>query len=78
MDWNDIINIMFSELLQTKIIFFLFELLLFCLPIIPSNIYVRLVIIIFYFLSHQYRVQYYYANMKKEVIAKEFELVHET
>ena len=64
---------MISELLQTKTLFFLFELLLFYLPVISNNIYIRLTIITVYFLSHQYRVQYYYANMKKEFITKEFE-----
>lgn len=64
---------MISELLQTKTLFFLFELLLFYLPVIYNNIYIRLAIIAVYFLSNQYRVQYYYANMKKEFITKEFE-----
>lgn len=51
--------------------FLLFELFLFALPIIPPNFYVRISIIIFYFISHQLKVQYYYVKFKKKTLEGE-------
>lgn len=48
--------------------FLLFELFLFALPILPPNFYVRICIIIFYFISHQLKVQYYYVEFKKKTL----------
>ena len=52
------------------LIFFLFECFMFFLPVIPSNPYVRYCIAALYFLSHRYRVQYYYASTKRHIIEK--------
>lgn len=64
---------------QKKVIFFLFEVFLFFLPTIPSNPYVRYTIALLYFISHRYRVQYYYASTKKGIIENKLEhkLEHE-
>ena len=51
-----------------KKVFLLFELFLFALPILHPNIYVRLSIIIFYFVSHQFKAQYYYVKFKKTTL----------
>lgn len=57
--------------------FLLFELFLFALPIIHPNIYVRMCIVIFYFISHQLKVQYYYVQFKKRTLANDSEIVVE-
>ena len=46
--------------------FLLFELILFAIPILHPNIFVRIGIIVFYFVAHQLKVQYHYVKLKKK------------
>ena len=48
--------------------FLLFELFLFSLPVLHPNIYVRMSVVVFYFISHQLKVQYYYVDFKKKTL----------
>lgn len=46
-------------------LFILFELFLFIIPIIPSSRIYRLLIMLFYFVSHVFGVQHMYVKFKK-------------
>lgn len=50
------------------IVFYAFELFLFILPAIPESIYIRLAILVSYFISHIYKVQVYYLQFKRQTL----------
>jgi len=50
------------------IVFYAFELFIFILPAIPESIYIRLVILVSYFISHIYKVQVYYLQFKRQTL----------
>lgn len=50
------------------ILFKVFELILFCIPIIPSQFWVRVLIIIVYFIGHYYGVQTEYRKYKQGIL----------
>jgi hypothetical protein len=58
-----------------KIIFRIFELFLFIMPIIPSSINIRLLIMLFYFISHMYGVQNSYVTFKKSYLKYKTQLL---
>jgi len=58
-----------------KIIFRFFELFLFIMPIIPSSINIRLLIMLFYFISHIYGVQRSYVTFKKSYLKHKTQLL---
>lgn len=63
----------FTEYQQNYVLFFLFECFLFFLPVIPNNFYVRIIIILIYFISHRYHVQSFYASTKREIMQESLE-----
>ena len=50
------------------IVFDTFECFLFILPAIPESIYIRLMILAGYFISHIYKVQVYYLQFKRHIL----------
>ena len=50
------------------ILFCTFECFLFILPAIPESIYIRLAILVSYFIGHIYKVQVYYLQFKRQTL----------
>ena len=50
--------------------FLLFECFLFILPALPSEFYIRILILFGYFIAHTCKVQTYYLQIKKNILEK--------
>ncbi len=51
-----------------KIIFNIIEFVAFILPALPNSIYVRLLILLIYFIAHCFKLQYAYSQIKAKYI----------
>lgn len=51
-----------------KVSFNIIEFTFFILPALPNNLYVRLSILLFYFILHYFRVQKIYSEIKNKYI----------
>jgi len=83
-DTNDINNINSTETISTekierttenifekqiwKLIFIIIELIVFFFPIIPEQLWIRVLIATSYFITHQYKIQMYYVKWKNEIL----------
>jgi len=68
---------MFQNIINTKMnftwfaaagFFYLFELFLFVLPVLPDSLGLRFGIVALYFVAHQMKVQTYYAETKSVLL----------
>ena len=51
-----------------KIIFSIIEFIAFILPALPNSLFVRLFILLLYFIAHCFKLQYVYSQIKTKYI----------
>uniref|UniRef100_A0A6C0JMM7 Uncharacterized protein n=1 Tax=viral metagenome TaxID=1070528 RepID=A0A6C0JMM7_9ZZZZ len=57
-------------MIKTKTIFDALEAFAFILPALPDNLWIRLLILVIYFIAHYNKLQYEYLKIKKDIITR--------